>query len=39
MELYVGPLSSRATVSALQRFFKGFDKKANFRYLDDYSFR
>lgn len=30
MELYVGPLSSRVTVSELERFFKGFEKKASF---------
>ena len=33
MELYVGPLSSRTTVSELQRFFKGFEKKASFRLM------
>lgn len=30
MELYIGPLSSRATVSDLERFFTGFENKANF---------
>lgn len=33
MELYVGPLSSNATVRELQRFFKGFEKKAEFRIM------
>lgn len=33
MELYVGPLSSNATVNELQRFFKGFNKKAEFRIM------
>ena len=33
MELYVGPLSSNATVKELQGFFKGFEKKAEFRIM------
>ncbi len=33
MELYVGPLGSNVTVNELQKFFKGFDKKAEFRIM------
>ena len=33
MELYVGPLKSNATVHELQRFFKGYEKKAEFRIM------
>jgi RNA recognition motif-containing protein len=33
MELYVGPLTSNITINELQRFFKGFEKKAEFRIM------